>query len=112
MCKEKGKMPEYKCHKHVWALKIKDVMFDIDIAKEEGRETDGTANLVFEKNEYSPIKVDPAYLRKHASTANLIGGYYVVYADGYKSWSPAKAFEKGYTEIKGKKPAAPEIDRE
>ena len=27
------------------------------------------------------------------------GGYYVVYEDGYKSFSPAKAFEEGYTRI-------------
>jgi len=26
-----------------------------------------------------------------------IGGYYVRYADGYESWSPAEAFEEGYT---------------
>ena len=27
------------------------------------------------------------------------GGYYVVYDDGYKSYSPAKAFEEGYVRI-------------
>lgn len=26
-----------------------------------------------------------------------VGDYVVIYADGYKSWSPAKAFEEGYT---------------
>lgn len=30
---------------------------------------------------------------------SAIGGYYVLYADGYESWSPAKAFEDGYTRI-------------
>ena len=25
------------------------------------------------------------------------GGYYVRYPDGYESWSPAEAFEEGYT---------------
>jgi hypothetical protein len=29
--------------------------------------------------------------------ANPVGGYYVVYEDGYTSWSPAEAFEGGYT---------------
>jgi len=24
-------------------------------------------------------------------------GYHVVYADGYESWSPKEAFDKGYT---------------
>ena len=27
------------------------------------------------------------------------GDYIVIYADGYKSWSPAKAFEEGYTRV-------------
>ena len=27
------------------------------------------------------------------------GYYYVVYRDGYKSWSPASEFEDGYTRI-------------
>jgi hypothetical protein len=30
-----------------------------------------------------------------------LGGYYVVYDDGYTSFSPAKAFEEGYTPIEG-----------
>ncbi len=28
------------------------------------------------------------------------GGYLVRYVDGYLSWSPKKAFEEGYTELK------------
>lgn len=28
-----------------------------------------------------------------------LGDYYVVYDDGYASWSPAKTFEDGYTKI-------------
>ena len=28
-----------------------------------------------------------------------VGGYYVVHKDGYKSFSPANAFEEGYTRI-------------
>jgi hypothetical protein len=35
-------------------------------------------------------------MTKHAPE---VGGYYVVYADGYKSYSPAKAFEDGYTQV-------------
>jgi hypothetical protein len=37
------------------------------------------------------------YLDKHSPQA---GGYYVVYEDGYRSYSPAAAFEAGYTLIK------------
>ncbi len=36
------------------------------------------------------------YVRKHDPKP---GGYYVVYEDGYTSWSPADAFEGGYTRI-------------
>lgn len=37
-----------------------------------------------------------AYVQKHAPKA---GGYFVAYEDGYKSWSPAEAFESGYTRL-------------
>lgn len=30
-----------------------------------------------------------------------LGGYYVRYEDGFESWSPAKAFEEGYTKVEG-----------
>ena len=29
----------------------------------------------------------------------FVGGYYVVYKDGYKSFSPADAFEDGYSKL-------------
>jgi hypothetical protein len=44
----------------------------------------------------SPIHVDGAYLLKHDPRP---GGYFVEYADGYRSFSPAEAFEAGYTRI-------------
>lgn len=31
--------------------------------------------------------------------ANLVGGYYIRYADGYESWSPADAFQQGYRRV-------------
>jgi len=30
-----------------------------------------------------------------------LGGYYVRYEDGFESWSPAEAFERGYTRMEG-----------
>lgn len=90
-------MPRYLCHKEVWALQIKDVIRDADVAHAENRETDGSAMIVPIDGRYAPIRVDSDYLRKHQPK---IGGYYVVYPpDGYKSFSPAKAFEDGYTLI-------------
>ena len=89
-------MPRYRSHKEVWALKIKTVELDSVKAQAENRETDGSATITPEEEGYAPFRVDHEYVRKHNPQA---GGYYVVYADGYKSWSPAEAFEEGYTRI-------------
>ena len=78
----------YPFRKEVHALKIKRIEFDID--------TDGSAMIFPEEKAYAPFKVNHEYVRKHSPKA---GGYYVVYADGYKSWSPADAFESGYTRL-------------
>ena len=87
-------LPKYLCTKTVWALKIKAIVRD---GEGEDRESDGSAMITPEDARYSPIKVDADYMWKHKPE---VGGYYVVYADGYKSFSPAKAFEEGYTLIK------------
>lgn len=79
-------MPKYKCHKEVWALKIKDIDQTIE----------GKAILFFEDKRYAPLTVSHKYIQKHKPQP---GGYYVVYKDGYESWSPAKAFEFGYTKM-------------
>jgi len=87
-----AEMPKYKCHKEVWALKIKEVRD----TTEPGNETDGSRLIIPEEQGFAPFRVDHAYVSKHKPQA---GGYYVVYEDGYKSFSPAKAFEDGYTKI-------------
>ena len=84
-------MPRYKCHKEVHALKILEVIDSTEI----GNESDGSRVLVVE-SPYAPMRVEVDYVRKHAPRA---GGYYVVYADGYRSFSPAAAFEGGYTRV-------------
>jgi len=89
-------MPKYRSHKEVWALKIKEIVFDSDLAKGVNRETDGSATITPEEKGYALFKVDQAYVTKHRPK---VGGYYVVYKDGYESWSPADAFEGGYTKI-------------
>ena len=95
-CQINIEMPRYKCHKEVWALKIKAIEFDSDKAREEQRETDGSATITPAEDGYAPFKVDANYMHKHKPE---VGGYYVVYADGYKSFSPAKAFEDGYSPV-------------
>jgi hypothetical protein len=57
---------------------------------------DGGTTIVPADLGYVPFRVDAEYVRKHNPQA---GGYYVVYQDGYKSFSPADAFEGGYTRI-------------
>lgn len=89
-------MPRYQSHKQVHALKIATINFDRDAAQAEERETDGSATITPAETGYAPFKVDHEFVHKHKPQA---GGYYVIYEDGYKSWSPADAFEAGYTLI-------------
>lgn len=79
-----AEMPRYQSHKKVWALKIKAINFV----------ENGGAMITPEESGYAPFPVDDAYVQKHGPQP---GGYFVQYADGYKSWSPAEAFEEGYT---------------
>ena len=89
-------MPKYRSHKEVWALKIKSIELDVDRADNENRETDRSIYITPEEEGFVEFKVDREYAAKHSPE---VGGYYVVYKDGYKSYSPAKAFEEGYTKI-------------
>lgn len=78
-------LPQYQCHKKVWALKIKSIK-----AEPQGW------TVTPEDEGFAPFVVDSDYVKKHNPRA---GGYYVVYDDRYKSYSPAEAFESGYTRI-------------
>lgn len=91
-----AEMPKYKSHKTVYALKIAAIEYDHDKANKENRETDGSAIITPVEQGFAAFKVSYDYIKKHNPQ---VGGYYVVYQDGYKSWSPAEAFESGYTRI-------------
>lgn len=47
------------------------------------------------------VNVSDLWFNKHSDNkkTNLVGGYFIRYADGYESWSPLEAFEAGYREI-------------
>jgi hypothetical protein len=76
-------MPRWKCHKVVRAMKISGVDRSLlRLYLDGGRHTLGVTQAWWEKN-------DPC-----------APGYYVVYNDGYASWSPAGAFEDGYTPLR------------
>ena len=79
-------LPKYKCHKQVWALKIRNIT----------TVPSGIAVITPDDDQYAEFVVSKEYGDKHHP---MPGGYYVVYEGGYKSFSPAEAFEAGYTRI-------------
>ena len=89
-------LPLYRCHKEVRALKIREVVIEVVIDDAGRGEADRGASLMPEDQNFGAIRVDVDFLRKHDPTP---GGYYVIYEDGYKSFSPAVAFEGGYTKV-------------
>ena len=112
-------MPRYQCHKKVWALKIAKIGYEqlpkflhatckgsFALGSECGncercdweRSHPGPMRAMITPADplYAPFDVDADFITKHKAEA---GGYYVQYDDGYKSFSPAKAFEEGYTQL-------------
>lgn len=76
-----SEMPRYRCHKEVHALQISEV---------------GVTDLHFEESGFESVNVGPSWMTRHNPH---VGGYYVVYDDGYTSFSPQGTFEAGYTLI-------------
>lgn len=81
-------MPKYRSHKEVWALKI--------AALEIGE--DGSAKIAPVDAGYSVFETRPEWSSRFEGGEDDLG-YYVVYNDGFTSWSPSEAFEDGYTRI-------------
>lgn len=88
-------MPRFQSHKKVWALKIAVIIPkpNPDPTGNSAASSYGAAILPADTS-YDSFEVTAEYVNKHQPHA---GGYYVVYEDGYKSFSPAAAFESGYT---------------
>lgn len=85
----KHPLPQYKCHKVVGALKIKEI-------KAHDTRFSNTSTIVFEDQTFEPVMANNDFIKQFKLEA---GGYLVQYVDGYVSFSPAKAFEEGYTLI-------------
>ena len=81
-------IPLYQSHKKIHALKVK--------ALDPNPDVPGEYLLTPEEPGYAPFMVSRDYVNRHNAQ---VGGYYVTYEDGYESWSPAEAFESGYTRI-------------
>jgi len=82
-------MPKYQSHKQVWAMKIKALE----------PLPDGGLRITPEEEGYGTFDVDKQFVPLHDPARPSVGWYYVVYEDGYKSFSPAEPFEQGYTRI-------------
>lgn len=80
-------MPKYTCHKEVSALKIKRVHVD-----EDGQ---GVVLIFYDSSNYPPLGRTRSQLQGKPTPQD--GMYYVVYEDGYFSFSPAEVFESGYS---------------
>ena len=91
------KLPKYRSHKIVGALKIKQIAYQE--AQTEGTPAKGRAILSFFEEGYPPLEMEAYYIEKHQPR---VGGYLVVYGDGYQSWSPADMFEAGNTLLTGR----------
>jgi len=86
-------LPRYRCHKVVRAVKILSM----------GLEGEDSHPVVIpahpnDDGDSEPIPVSHEWVEKHDPK---VGGYLVVYEDGYMSFSPAEAFEAGYVPVDG-----------
>lgn len=76
--------PVYVCHKRVQALQIKAVT---DLAT-------GSVSVEFTDEAFKSYIADSSMIVRYKPVP---GDYFVLYPDGYKSFSPKQAFEEGYT---------------
>lgn len=97
-------MKRYTSHKEVDAAKI------IDFALAGNSPILDGYVLTLEDGE--KVNVTNEWCSKHSSEQGFVGGYFVRYADGYESWSPAAAFESGYREITNEGHAALAVENE
>lgn len=79
-----GRMPSWKCHKVVKADKLIEV--DVDTEGQGVRMRTAEATIEMPQEWFDRFRPE-------------VGSYFVLYADGYASMSPARAFEDGYTPI-------------
>lgn len=88
-------MRHYACHKTVEASVIHAVNLRLN----------GARSLILDAG---TIEVSAEWVEKHQPQ---VGGYFVQYADGYQSYSPAKAFEEGYRPLSSLPTVAPHIEK-
>lgn len=85
-----GQLADWKCHKVVKAGKITQLpMKDVPT----GNWLVGVEDI---NGATAQVKMPPDVFIRGMP---MMGDYIVIYDDGYKSWSPAKAFEDGYDRV-------------
>lgn len=84
-------LPLYQCYKQVRALKIKRVTPHIERG---GNIPFCTMSIETDVPELKQVEVSGDFYTEKKPAA---GGYLVIYEDGYRSYSPAEAFENGYS---------------
>ena len=82
-------MPKYRCHKEVWALHIAAIELH----------EDGSATITPKEKGYGVFKTNVGWGERFKGNEDDLG-VYVVYNDGYASWSPTKVFDEGYSLFK------------
>lgn len=98
---ETKQIPQYQCHKTVSAFKIAEIKHHVGQPLE--------VTLIPEDEGIKPVVVGQKYMDRHQPE---VGGYFVIYEDGYVSYSPGAVFEAGYSLVYGQgvwespKPAA------
>lgn len=100
-------MKSFKSHKEVQAGKIIDIQSGRTVDFESFPGGSWLLTLAGTSDGDTPaetVEVSHEWRRKHAP---MVGGYFVRYPDGYESFSPAKAFEEGYTVVE---PSEPGVD--
>jgi hypothetical protein len=85
-------LPRWQSHKKVYGDRIKGIE-RLDPKVGWGRDDTGLRWLL---DCGVIVSVTKDLIARGSPTA---GDYFIQYDDGYKSWSPAKAFEEGYTRI-------------
>jgi hypothetical protein len=82
-------LPKYRSHKVIEALKIAAI----------NRDDDDNLYITPVEEGFEAFIVPKKFVPQHRDGVPEVGWYWVKYDNDYESFSPAKAFEEGYTRI-------------
>lgn len=89
-------LPRWQCHKQVYADRIVGIALLTELEAAQQRLEPGLSRYRWILQCGLTIVVTEALI---ARGRPQVHDYYVLYDDNYESWSPAKAFEEGYTKL-------------